>query len=172
MNLALDAVASPIGTILVATTERALCALDFEDYRERMVRLLERRFGDVVLEHADDPLGAASAVRAYFSGDFAAFDTLELDGGGTPFQARVWALLRTIAPGTTASYGRLATLLESPQAARAVGAANALNPIAIAVPCHRVIGANAALTGYAGGLARKRWLLAHEQRMLPLPALA
>lgn len=170
MRLYLDRIASPIGAILIATDRRALCALDFEEYADRMRRLLERRYGSFEFVPAGDPLGTSSALRSYLTGNLRALDALEVDGGGTAFQRDVWSLLRSIAPGTTATYGELATLLHRPKAARAVGAANALNPIAIVVPCHRVIGARAGLTGYAGGLDRKRWLLAHEQHMPPLLA--
>ena len=90
-------------------------------------------------------------------------DSLPLDGGGTPFQRTVWAALRTIPPGTTRSYGQIATQIGQPTATRAVGAANGRNPISLAVPCHRVIGANGSMTGYGGGVERKRWLLEFEQ---------
>jgi len=86
--------------------------------------------------------------------------------GGTPFQRVVWAALREIPPGRTTSYGQLAARLGRPGASRAVGLANGANPVAIAVPCHRVIGADGTLTGYGGGIERKRWLLEHERASL------
>lgn len=108
---------------------------------------------------------AAQQLDAYWSGDLFDFD-LPLAPGGTPFQNKVWAALRTIPYGKTASYGDIARKIGSPTASRAVGAANGRNPIAIVVPCHRVIGANGTLTGYAGGLDMKRALLAHETRFV------
>ena len=102
------------------------------------------------------------ALDAYFAGDLVALCTLPLHWTGTAFQRACWQALLRIAPGAPISYAEQARAIGRPGAARAVGGANALNPIAIVVPCHRVIGSNAALTGYAGGLARKRWLLAHE----------
>lgn len=108
---------------------------------------------------------AAQQLDAYWSGDLFDFD-LPLAPGGTPFQNKVWAALRTIPYGKTASYGDIARKIGSPTASRAVGAANGRNPIAIVVPCHRVIGANGTLTGYAGGLDMKCALLAHETRFV------
>jgi methylated-DNA-[protein]-cysteine S-methyltransferase len=101
-------------------------------------------------------------MEAYFAGNRAALDDLQTATNGTPFQRKVWAALRTIEAGETVSYGTLAVRIGQPTAARAVGLANGQNPIAIVVPCHRVIGADASLTGYGGGIERKRWLLAHE----------
>jgi len=102
-------------------------------------------------------------LMAYFRGDFAAIDGIEVQLRGTEFQRAVWAELREIPAGTTISYGTLAKRVGRPGASRAVGLANGSNPISIVVPCHRVIGANGSLTGYGGGLDRKRWLLAHEK---------
>jgi methylated-DNA-[protein]-cysteine S-methyltransferase len=104
---------------------------------------------------------ARAQLAAYFAGERATF-ALPLAARGTPFQARVWAALCGIAPGETISYAELARRVGHPTAVRAVGGANARNPLAIVVPCHRVIGAGGALTGFAGGVERKRWLLAHE----------
>lgn len=108
---------------------------------------------------------ASQQLDAYWAGELFDFD-LPLAPGGTPFQNKVWAALRTIPYGKTASYGDIAKKIGSPTASRAVGAANGRNPIAIVVPCHRVIGANGTLTGYAGGLDMKRQLLAHETRFV------
>lgn len=110
---------------------------------------------------------AAAQLGEYFAGERTTFD-LELAPEGTEFQQKVWMLLRAIPFGETRSYGQLATKLKRPTASRAVGAANGRNPLGIIVPCHRVIGASGDLTGYAGGLPMKRWLLAHEQRQLSL----
>jgi methylated-DNA-[protein]-cysteine S-methyltransferase len=105
---------------------------------------------------------AAGQLKEYFAGERHAFD-LPLKPIGTPFQQRVWHALAGIAYGETLSYGELARRIGQPGAARAVGLANGRNPISIVIPCHRVIGADGSLTGYGGGLERKRWLLAHEQ---------
>lgn len=155
---------SPLGEIEIACSETALVALEFTDADDRFPRSLQRRYGAASLIDADDPLGVATKLAAYFAGDLAVLDAIAVDGGGTEFQRRVWMALRTIPAGTTTSYGALAVGLGQPTATRAIGLANGANPIAIVVPCHRVIGANGTLTGYGGGLPRKRWLLDHEQR--------
>lgn len=163
-TLLVDTLDTPIGPVHLVTDGRALCALELGAREERLLPLLRARYGeDVALEAARDPLGLTTRARAWFGGDLSAFDGVLLDGGGTPFQRRVWAALRRIPPGETTTYGALAAKLGAPGAARAVGRANGQNPIAIAVPCHRVIGAGGQLTGYAGGLERKRWLLEHER---------
>jgi methylated-DNA-[protein]-cysteine S-methyltransferase len=156
-----DEIDSPIGTILTAWHDDALCALDYEDYRERMLQLLRARFDEVELRPRRQ-MEFRSNLRDYFAGDLAVLNGVVIDGGGTAFQRTTWAALRTIPVGRTATYGEIAAKIGSPAAARAVGLANSLNPIAIVVPCHRVVGANGKLTGYAGGLDRKRWLLNHE----------
>jgi methylated-DNA-[protein]-cysteine S-methyltransferase len=163
MKLRFDELDSEIGTIVVISDDAQLVALDFAGFRMRMNQYLERRFGEFELERVIDPLGITSRLRAYFRGDYAALDAIAVDPGGTDFQHRVWTALRAIPVGETVSYGQLAARLGQPTASRAVGLANSKNPIGIVIPCHRVIGANGALTGYAGGLERKRWLLAHEQ---------
>ena len=118
------------------------------------------------------PSTAARALLAYFEGDLNAVDELPTETNGTAFQRAVWTALRKIPAGRTVSYGALAAQIGNHKAVRAVGLANGANPIAIVVPCHRVIGANASLTGYGGGLHRKRWLLAHERGDRPLFAEA
>ena len=164
-NLLLDRIESPIGAVLLASDGEALCALDFEDCEERMNALLRKRYAGLSLRPAVDPQGFSGRVRDYFNGDFAALANVPVNTGGTVFQRQVWNALRTIPRGDTRSYGQIAERIGMPNASRAVGFANSLNPIAIAIPCHRVVGANATLTGYAGGLDRKRWLLAHEARL-------
>ncbi len=154
--------ALPIGAIRVAVHAGTLCALGFTDRWQRLADGLERRFGAVELVDAADPGGVISAVRRYLDGDRAALDALSVETAGTPFQRRVWAALREIPYGTTVSYGTLARRIGAAPAVRAVGAANGANPISIVIPCHRVIGADGTMTGYGGGLDRKRWLLAHE----------
>ncbi|KDP93021.1 cysteine methyltransferase [Brevundimonas sp. EAKA] len=163
MTLTLDRIASPVGEVLVATdAEGAVRALDFHDYEDRMRRLLHRHYGPIELVEGRAPEAVRRAVEAYFGGDLAAFDAVVVKTGGTVFQQAVWAALRAIPAGETRSYGQLAAAIGSHRAVRAVGLANGSNPVGVIVPCHRVIGANGTLTGYAGGLERKRWLLAHE----------
>ncbi len=161
-ELWLDRLESAIGTILVVTDSESLIALDFADYESRMQTLLDRRFKQIQLRSVKNPLGMRDRLAAYFSGNFAELETIPVNPGGTDFQQRVWRCLRSIPVGSAWSYGQLASQLGNSKAVRAVGLANSLNPIAIVLPCHRVIGANAQLTGYAGGLERKRWLLHHE----------
>ncbi len=162
MNLLIDTIQSEIGDIVVVCDGESLCALDYGEYESRMTAFLAARYGDFRLEEADDRLGISSRIRTYLAGGLDALDDLAVDAGGTGFQRRVWSALRKIPMGTTVSYGGLAERLGKPTASRAVGMANSLNPVAIVVPCHRVIGADGRLTGYAGGLERKRWLLEHE----------
>lgn len=162
MLLNYDEVSSPIGRILFASDGEAVCALDFAGYESRMETLLAHRYPSFEFRRTSDPLGLKRLLESYFAGDLHAFDTVPVRANGSPFQESVWAALRTIPPGETRSYGNLAVRLNRPKAARAVGHANSLNPVAIIVPCHRVIGASAALTGYASGIERKQWLLCHE----------
>lgn len=161
-TLQLDRIDSPIGDIVIVVDGERLCSLDYMDYESRMMTLLSRRYGQFKLEQAADPHGFGSRIRAYLAGDYHCLDEIPVNTGGTVFQQEVWSALRSIPPGTTTTYGELAVKLGRPTAYRAVGAANALNPVAIVIPCHRVVGANASLTGYAGGLERKQWLLSHE----------
>lgn len=162
MLLHYDETNSPIGRILFASDGQAVCALDYAGYESRMATLLARYHGSVEFERGSDPLGLKRALESYFAGGLHAFDAIPDHTGGSVFQQCVWRALRTIPSGETWSYGKLAARLERPRAARAVGHANSLNPVGIIVPCHRVIGASSALTGYAGGLERKQWLLRHE----------
>jgi len=159
--LALSEVQSPIGTLYVVEGDAGVCALGFEDDRDATLAALRTRFGSEP-RAADQPTIAARRLRAYLDGDLDALDDVRVDARGTPFQQRVWAALRTVRRGRTATYGQIAQALGQPTATRAVGLANARNPVAIVVPCHRIVGANGMLTGYAGGLDRKRWLLRHE----------
>lgn len=162
-TLTLDRVTTPVGEVLLVTgPEGAVRALDFAGYEDRMHRLLGRHSPRAVLSEGRAAEGVRRAVEAYFGGDVRALDALPVQTGGTDFQKAVWAALRAIPAGETRSYGQLAAAIGSPRAVRAAGLANGQNPIAVIVPCHRVIGANGTLTGYAGGLERKRWLLAHE----------
>ncbi|HEX8724746.1 MAG TPA: methylated-DNA--[protein]-cysteine S-methyltransferase [Gemmatimonadaceae bacterium] len=158
---------SPVGNLTLAAGAHGLAAVYFErhahgpDAHERAAWLPDDGGNPEsgILARARDQL------TAYFAGERTTFD-LPLSPAGTPFQLRVWAELRRMAFGATRSYGELALALGSPGAARAVGAANGRNPISIVVPCHRVVGANGSLTGFGGGIERKRWLLAHEAAVL------
>ena len=161
----IDRVSSPLGPmVLVSDREGDLRALDFEDHEARMQRLLRRHYGSCVLESGRVPGTVRDALAAFFTGEIEAIAAITVRTHGTEFQRRVWAALRRIPAGSTMTYGQLAALIERPNASRAVGLANGSNPIAIIVPCHRVIGADGTLTGYGGGIERKRWLLAHEQQ--------
>lgn len=161
-----DQFESPVGLVSLVVQQGALVFADFEgeltDKWARMNRLLHKRFGAFRLERTPNPHGFTRRFEAYFEGDLKALDEIPVSTGGTDFQARVWQALREIPAGQTLSYGELAARLGKPGASRAVGMTNGLNPVSIALPCHRVVGANASLTGYAGGLERKRWLLEHE----------
>ena len=167
MDILLDSFHSPLGPVSLASDGRSLVALDFGPPDRMAARLRARFGGGATVRAAPDPLGLTARARAYFAGDVGALGEVPVEGGGTPFQRRVWAALREIPAGETESYSGLAARLGLPRAARAVGLANGQNPVAIAVPCHRVVGADGSLTGYAGGLERKRWLLEHERRAGP-----
>lgn len=162
IKLLIDKINSEIGTILLVSDGEKLCALDFADSEPRMLKLLQRRYSSFSFENVQDPQGFSRQVLAYFQGEYHSLDNIPVSTGGTYFQQRVWLALRSIPIGNTISYGDLAAKIGHPRAARAVGLANSVNPVAVILPCHRVIGANATLTGYAGGLERKRWLLNHE----------
>ena len=163
MLLDYDEYASPVGRILFASNAEGICALDYADYKSRMETLLSRRFGAFEFRRGSDPHQLKIRLQNYFDGDLIALDGAPVSTGGTAFQEQVWKALRVIPAGSTRTYGELAACLGRAFAARAVGHANSLNPVAIVVPCHRVIGASSGLTGYAGGLARKEWLLRHEK---------
>jgi O-6-methylguanine DNA methyltransferase len=163
MQLTIDRLPSPIGTmLLVCDGDGVLRALDFDDCEDRLHRLLRLQYGRYAVQRRTLPNAITRPIAAYFAGDIAAIEAIPVATGGTAFQRRVWGALRRLPPGSTSSYGTLAASLGQPSASRAVGLANGANPVAIVVPCHRVIGWNGALTGYGGGLSRKRWLLEHE----------
>jgi len=163
LQLTLDRIETPVGTVLlVVDAEGAVRALDFSGYEERMLRLLRRHYGEPPLTDGRAPEPVRGAVAAYFAGDLTALDRLVVKTAGTEFQRAVWSALREIPAGRTLTYGQLAAAIGNPKAVRAAGLANGQNPVALIVPCHRVIGANGTLTGYAGGLDRKKWLLDHE----------
>lgn len=165
MNLWMDRIETPIGEMLVvADHDGSLLAIDWVDHETRMRRLLRLHYGKdgCSLEPGRCPDNLRGAIDSYFAGELTAIDALPVRTGGTSFQREVWRALREIPCGTTISYAQLAGRIGRPAAVRAVGLANGSNPIGIVVPCHRVIGANGSLTGYGGGVERKRWLLQHE----------
>jgi methylated-DNA-[protein]-cysteine S-methyltransferase len=154
---------SPVGELLLAASEKGLVSLLFEIWAHGPAD------GERANWEQDDGTGPAGEILVearrqlleYFNRQRTTFD-LPLDLSGTPFQLQVWHALTRIPFGSTMSYGDLARRVGSPNGSRAVGAANGRNPVAIVVPCHRVIGSNGDLTGFGGGMARKEWLLQHE----------
>jgi methylated-DNA-[protein]-cysteine S-methyltransferase len=149
-------VSTPIGDVAVWGEDQTVMGLGFAD-SPRTVRV------DAAWPRDDGAFPrTAEQLRAYFGGQLTRFD-LTLETGGTPFQRRLWAALQEIPYGETVTYAALAVELGEPRAVRAVGAANGRNPVSIVIPCHRVLGSDGQLTGYGGGLPRKRWLLAHER---------
>jgi methylated-DNA-[protein]-cysteine S-methyltransferase len=157
---------TPAGAIVFARRGERLVALSFKDYWPRLLEQLERRFGalDLTPDARGGPPGRA--LRRYLDGDLHALDALEVDTEGTPFQEKVWSRLRKIPAGATWSYAELARAVGNPSAVRAVAGANARNPVSVVVPCHRVIASDGKLSGYGGGVPRKRWLLKHEGALL------
>lgn len=167
LRLRIDRINTPTGVMrLLVDEEGRLRAVDWDDYEPRMLRLLRLHYGEAgyTLVPTRDPEGLSSALQAYMEGEITALDSLPVETGGTAFQREVWSALRAIPAGATESYGQLAARIGRPKAVRAVGLANGANPVGVVVPCHRVIGANKSLTGYGGGMERKRWLLDHEAR--------
>ena len=164
MTLVLSTVSTPLGDMVVASHDGGVCAIEFDSGWPRTERRLQRAIGSLTMSAGDDPCRVGERVTAYFDGHLGAFDDLPIDPQGTPFDQRVWRELRSIPAGTTIAYGDLALRVGCLRGYRAVGAANGRNPLALAVPCHRVVGASGELRGYAGGLERKRWLLSHEAR--------
>ena len=161
----IDRFATPLGeAFLLCDDEGKVRMFEWCDQEERWKRILQGRYGDAKLVDLRDPFGHVSVLNAYMEGEVRAIDALPVVFAGTPFQCKVWHALRAIPAGETLSYGALAKKIGLPKAVRAVGLANGANPIGIIVPCHRVIGSDGSLTGYGGGLERKRWLLEHEAR--------
>ena len=163
-SLWIDHLETPLGPYaLVVDAEERLRASGWTAGHARMERHLQPHVASAAgLKRASNPAGLTAAFRAYFAGDLRALDGVTAFAEGTAFQRAVWAALREIPCGETRSYVEIARRIGQPAAVRAVGLANGANPINIVVPCHRVIGADGSLTGYGGGIRRKRWLLAHE----------
>jgi methylated-DNA-[protein]-cysteine S-methyltransferase len=160
-TLTLDRLETPIGTALLVTDEAGvLRAFNWTDYEAKMRAWIGRHYPKARLVEGRSPL--RDAFARYFAGDAAALGGVRWIASGTDFQRRVWDALCAIPAGETISYRQLAERIGKPTAMRAVGLANGANPVAVVVPCHRVIGANGSLTGYGGGLPRKTWLLKLE----------
>ncbi|WP_232310715.1 MULTISPECIES: methylated-DNA--[protein]-cysteine S-methyltransferase [Thalassospira] len=158
--------ASPIGKLSLASIGCKLVHLDFEDNDDRLHIIQNRRFKDLEWQEGGQaPAAVIKWLDDYFTGTVRALPTDAINMVGTVFQKSVWDALIMIPSGKSVSYAGLADQLGNPKAVRAVARANALNPVSIIVPCHRVIGSNGTLTGYAGGLERKKWLLDHEAAM-------
>ena len=178
MQLSRTILPTPLGEMLALSSDEGLCALEFttvkgkargEGRLPRLETRLARWFPPHEIVDRETPIIARTRrwLKDYFDGTAAEIDDLAFDMRGAPFEQRVWRALRAIPPGQTTSYGAIAQALRSPGASRAVGAANGANPVAIIVPCHRVIGSTGSLTGYGGGLDRKTWLIDHERRWRP-----
>jgi methylated-DNA-[protein]-cysteine S-methyltransferase len=183
MQLFRTTIPTPLGDMLALASGDGLCALEFttvngpragQDRQSRLDARLRRWFPPHEIVDRETPViaGTRDWLTAYFGGSRAEATELPLDMRGAAFEKRVWIALRAIPPGETTSYGAIAEALGSTGASRAVGAANGANPIAIVVPCHRVIGASGSLTGYGGGLDRKTWLIDHERRWRHEPQAA
>jgi methylated-DNA-[protein]-cysteine S-methyltransferase len=153
---------SPVGELTLAASGGRVCLVHFGAASPKVMSKLRTWYPDLATRTVGDPAGAVSVLRRYFAGDLGCLDEIAVDLHGTPFQTSVWAALRGVRVGTTISYAELAKRIGAPSAVRAVGAANGANPVAVVLPCHRIIGTNGSLTGYGGGLDRKRWLLDHE----------
>ena len=184
MRLFRTVITTALGDMLALASDEGLCALEFTTVavpnrgQERLSRLSARLLRwfpphEIVDRETPTITRARGWLEAYFDGTAAGIGDLPLDLRGAPFEKRVWTALQTIPPGQTTSYGAIAQALGAAGAARAVGAANGANPVAIIVPCHRVIGSTGSLTGYGGGLDRKTWLIDHERRWRaePQPSL-
>ncbi|MBJ3816167.1 methylated-DNA--[protein]-cysteine S-methyltransferase [Shimwellia pseudoproteus] len=164
-----DTIPTPLGQLhILADEQHRLRAIDWQDHDDRLEKLLKQHYSASEFRRvpSQNPGGLSHKLADYFAGDIAAIDNLPTATAGTPFQREVWDALRQIPCGQVMHYGELAVQLGRPGAARAVGAANGANPISIVVPCHRVIGSRGTLTGYAGGIQRKEWLLRHEGYLL------
>ena len=161
----IDRVTTPLGVMLLVTdAQNILHALDWADSEARMLDRLRLLYGSdgVTLTSGTAPQMVRNGLEAYWAGDLNAVSAISVGTAGTAFQQVAWAWLRSIPAGETRSYQEQARGMNRASAVRAVGRANGANPIGIVIPCHRVIGANGTLTGYAGGMERKRWLLRHE----------
>jgi len=170
--LLFDRITTPLGDMhAVCDAEGHLRALEWTDCEDRLHRLLSLQYGEEGrgFKHVERalPTAIADALARYFAGELDALSMIPVMTGGTAFQQKLWGALRALPAGRTLTYALMAARLGQARAARAVGAANGANPVAVVVPCHRLLGADGALTGYAGGIERKRWLLVHEGVKVP-----
>jgi O-6-methylguanine DNA methyltransferase len=191
MHLLRTVIDTPLGPMVVLASAESLCALEFisppsngpkrepatRSSDERLTRLrsrLDRWFKPYAIEDGSNHVidRTREWLQKYFSGERADTRPASLELRGTPFELQVWERLQQIPAGATSTYRAIAGELGSAHASRAVGLANGANPIAIIVPCHRVIGSNGSLTGYGGGLSRKQWLLDHERRWKTSPQIS
>lgn len=169
MELNLNRIPSPLGEMLLVTDAKGtVWALDFTNHVIRLTRELRERFGEITLHEAErtEPVQAIAAkLDAYFKGSLAVLEDIPVANEGTELQRKVWAALRKIPAGKTTTYGDLAKSLgfTDPRMAKEIGAAIGANPVAVIVPCHRVIGKDGSLKGFAWGLQRKQYLLTHER---------
>jgi methylated-DNA-[protein]-cysteine S-methyltransferase len=166
LTLDLTLTDTPVGRMALWGAGDELAALSLDGSHGEgsgLDRFLARHLGGFRTRRSDDAAGAATRLRRYFAGELDALDEQPLRIAGTAFQCATWRKLRTVRPGRTVSYSRLAEMLGRPNAVRAVAAANGANPLALFVPCHRVIAADGSLWGYGGGLPMKHWLLRHER---------
>jgi methylated-DNA-[protein]-cysteine S-methyltransferase len=160
--LSVTTIDSPVGKLTIAARGPRVCLVHFGAVSAHLRSTLGSWYPGFPIERGGDPGGAVSVLDRYFKGDLESLDEIDVDLHGTSFQRRVWMALRSVKAGTTLSYAGLADRVGSPSAVRAVGAADGANPVAVVLPCHRIIGSNGSLIGYGGGLDRKRWLLDHE----------
>jgi O-6-methylguanine DNA methyltransferase len=174
ITLELSVATTPVGPMALFALDQDLVGLTLDGGHgddHPVTRQLARHLGAFTVQRVPDAGGAVTRLARYFAGDLAALDEQSVQLLGTEFQRGVWAALRAIPAGETRSYAVLAKALGKPDAVRAVAAANGANPVAVFVPCHRVIAANGTLWGYGGGLPMKQWLLQHEgARFTPLTA--
>jgi methylated-DNA-[protein]-cysteine S-methyltransferase len=157
-------VSTPIGIMVLTHDGKRIYNAEFSDHEERRAEELAKHFPNASIKRATEHSVFAGALTRYFKGKLCAIDKLPVAKLGTEFQQRAWKALRRIPAGQTRSYGEQAVTLGHPNAARAIGRTNSLNPIAIIVPCHRLIATNGSLVHYGGGIERKRWLLEHEAK--------
>jgi len=166
-TLEVATLSSPVGPLGLAAEDGVLVAVTF-DGLPRLRAWASRVLGKCTWVDVEDPAGVSAPLRSFFAGDLDALASIPVRLHGTEFQRRTWQALRRIPSGKTWSYRRLAQELGDPRATRAVGAANGQNPVPVIIPCHRVIGSDGSLTGFGGGLDRKRWLLQHEGALQPV----
>jgi methylated-DNA-[protein]-cysteine S-methyltransferase len=165
MKIILSELVSPLGAMALASDQQhRVRALNFVERRSRLLRNLREHYGPCELTNGPAPDVTSNALQQYFAGELDALNAIDIATAGSPLQERVWAQLRRIPAGQTTTYGAVAQSLaiHDWRGAVDVGTAVGANPIAIVVPCHRVLGASNELKGYAWGLHRKRWLLEHE----------